>query len=74
MPDSSFPPPLPVQARRELPEAVQARRDSPKAKVPLRLLGLFFLIVAITIPSCQALFPLDGADQPQPFRPGFVRD
>jgi hypothetical protein len=43
------------------------------AKVPLRLLGLFLLIVAITIPSCQAVFTLDGPDE-QPFRPGFVTD
>jgi hypothetical protein len=83
MPDSSFPPPLPVQAShgQALPKSggtvptarPGARGDSPLARVPLRLLGLFLLIVAITIPSCQALFPLDGPDE-QPFRPGFVRD
>ena len=83
MQESSFPPPLPVQASHgqalptsggTVPTAPRkARRDSPVARLPLRLLGLFLLIVAITIPSCQALFPLDGPDE-QPFRPGFVRD
>jgi hypothetical protein len=37
-----------------------------------RLLGLFLLTLAITIPSCQAVFPRDAA--PAPFNPGFVTD
>jgi len=44
------------------------------AIVPLRLLGLLLLTLAIGIPSCQAVFPLDGANAPAPFKPGFVRD
>jgi hypothetical protein len=44
------------------------------AILPVRLFGLFLLTLAITIPSCQALFPLNTADAPQPFKPAFVRD
>jgi hypothetical protein len=44
------------------------------ATLPVRLFGLFLLTLAITIPSCQALFPLNTADAPQPFKPAFVRD
>ena len=44
------------------------------ATLPLRLLGLGLLTLAILIPSCQALFPRDGAGAPQPFTPGFVRE
>ena len=40
----------------------------------VRLLGLLLLMLAIAIPSCQALFPRNAADAPQPFKPGFVRD
>lgn len=39
-----------------------------------RLFGLILLTLAITIPSCQALFPRDAAEAPRPFNPGFVRD
>jgi hypothetical protein len=42
--------------------------------LPLRLLGLTLLVLAISIPSCQALFPPDGAGAPRPFAPGFQRD
>lgn len=42
--------------------------------MPMRLLGLFLLTLAIVTPSCQAVFPADGAGVPQPFRPGFVRE
>ncbi|HXH26012.1 MAG TPA: hypothetical protein VNI78_12220 [Vicinamibacterales bacterium] len=42
------------------------------ARLPLRLLGLLLLTLAITIPSCQAVF--SGAVAPQPFEPGFTRD
>ena len=42
--------------------------------MPTRLLGLFLLTLAIVIPSCQAVFPADGAGALQPFRPGFVRE
>jgi hypothetical protein len=44
------------------------------ATLPLRLLGLGLLTLAILIPSCQAVFPRDGAGAPQPFKPGFVHD
>jgi len=44
------------------------------ATLPLRLLGLCLLTLAIMIPSCQAVFSHNGADAPQPFKPGFVRD
>lgn len=37
-----------------------------------RLFGLLLLTMAIVIPSCQAVFPLDGATATQPFRPGFA--
>lgn len=37
-----------------------------------RLFGLFLLTLAIAIPSCQAVFPLDGPNAPRPFEPGFV--
>jgi hypothetical protein len=37
-----------------------------------RLLGLFLLTLAISIPSCQAVFPPDSA--PAPFNPGFITD
>jgi hypothetical protein len=43
------------------------------SRLPLRLLGLSLLILGITIPSCQAVFPR-GADEPRPFTPGFVRE
>ena len=39
-----------------------------------RILGLFLLTLSIVIPSCQAVFPLDGANAPRPFQPGFLRD
>lgn len=39
-----------------------------------RLFGLLLLTLAIAIPSCQAVFPRDGADAPRPFQPGFVDD
>jgi hypothetical protein len=42
------------------------------ARLPLRLLGLLLLTLAITIPSCQAVF--SDTEPPQPFEPGFVRD
>ena len=44
------------------------------AKLPWRLLGLLLLVLAIGIPSCQALFPRTVADGPRQFQPGFVRD
>jgi hypothetical protein len=44
------------------------------AVVPLRLLGLLLLTLAIAIPSCQAVFPLDRADAPATFKPGFIGD
>ena len=44
------------------------------ATLSLRFLGLCLLILAITIPSCQALFPRDAVDAPRPFTPGFVGD
>jgi hypothetical protein len=37
-----------------------------------RLLGLLLLTLAIGIPSCQAVFPPETANAPQPFNPGFV--
>ena len=40
----------------------------------MRLLGLLLLTLSIAIPSCQAVFPQGGADAPQPFRPGFIRE
>jgi hypothetical protein len=43
------------------------------ARVPLRLLGLFLLILAISIPSCQALFLTEAMTEPQVFDPGFGR-
>jgi hypothetical protein len=42
-------------------------------RLPLRLLGLTLLTLALTIPSCQAVFPR-GADATQPFTPSFVRE
>ena len=40
--------------------------------VPLRLLGLLALTLAITLPSCQAVFPQTTlANAPQVFSPGF---
>ena len=42
--------------------------------LPLRLLGLGLLTLAILIPSCQAVFPRDGAGAPRPFTPGFLQD
>ena len=44
------------------------------ARLPLRLFGLSLLFLAITIPSCQALFPATGTTAPRPFQPGFVRE
>jgi hypothetical protein len=44
------------------------------AIVPLRVLGLLLLTLAIGIPSCQAVFPLDGTNAPAPFKPGFLGD
>jgi hypothetical protein len=39
---------------------------------PLRLSGLLALTLAITIPSCQAVFPqTSSANAPQLFSPGF---
>jgi hypothetical protein len=32
--------------------------------LPLRLLGLLLLTLAIVIPGCQAVFPLNGATAP----------
>jgi hypothetical protein len=43
------------------------------AIIPLRLLGLLLLTLAITIPGCQALFPLDSASATKPFQPGFLQ-
>jgi hypothetical protein len=40
------------------------------AVLPLRLLGLLLLTLAIVIPGCQAVFPLDRASA-VPFDPGF---
>ena len=37
-----------------------------------RVFGLLLLTLAIAIPSCQAVFPPDGATATQPFRPGFL--
>jgi len=34
------------------------------AVLPLRLLGLLLLTLAIVIPGCQAVFPLDRAGTP----------
>jgi hypothetical protein len=42
-------------------------------RLPLRLLGLTLLTLALTIPSCQAVFHR-GAEANQPFTPGFVRE
>jgi hypothetical protein len=42
-------------------------------RVPLRLLGLFLLVLAISIPSCQALFLTEAMTEPHGFDPGFVR-
>ena len=44
------------------------------ATLSLRLFGLCLLILAILIPSCQAVFPPDAANAARPFTPGFVRD
>jgi hypothetical protein len=44
------------------------------ATLSLRFFGLCLLILAILIPSCQAVFPPDAANAARPFMPGFVRD
>jgi hypothetical protein len=38
-----------------------------------RVLGVFLLALAIVIPSCQAVFPMDTVES-RPFEPGFLRD
>jgi len=43
------------------------------AIIPVRLLGLLLLTLAITIPGCQALFPLDSPSATKPFTPGFLQ-
>jgi hypothetical protein len=40
----------------------------------MRLFGLLLLTLSLVIPSCQAVFPQGGADAPQLFRPGFIRE
>ena len=44
------------------------------ARLPLRLLGLCLLVVAITVPGCQALFPREGAEAARPITPELIRD
>jgi hypothetical protein len=44
------------------------------AILPVRLFGLLLLTLAIVIPSCQAVFPLDAADATERFIPEFVQD
>ena len=40
--------------------------------LPLRLLGALLLTLAIGIPSCQAVFPVN-APGPAPFMPSFLQ-
>lgn len=42
-------------------------------RVPLRVFGLLLLALAISIPSCQALFPRD-AESTREFAPSFIRE
>jgi hypothetical protein len=41
------------------------------SRLPMRVLGLLLLTMAITVSSCQALFPRSRGDQPRQFNPGF---
>lgn len=70
------PPPLPVPP--PLPPEPHVQPRTPQlhwgmARLPVRLFGLLLLTLAIVIPSCQAVFPID-ANTSEPFQPEFVQD